>query len=358
MKYQIVGILICTLLITNVSAVLGAPAEQKTTTDKTETFVYETLSDQDGVNNVLFTSNADKETPCGHLIGPNLAPNPSFEEGDTLPIGWTYDPFSNGTYRWESTDPHSGEKSIGVLNLTTYGWEGVTWVSDFIPVDYMTYSYMLSGWFKFIGTPADQQYIFFHIKEYDENYRALGGGGYLYSYTPEWTRSQNDTTYMNPHVKYVKIGLGQEYYGTLVPNASVEVCFDDIYFGVWNTAPNTPTITGTTQGKIKTLYTFSFTTIDPDQDDVTYEIDWNDNTTQITGFYHSGEAANITHIWGIKGNYTIQARATDENGAHSDWATLSVTLPCVNTMPTNTLLAKLFERFPHAFPIVRHLMGY
>ncbi|MCU0851336.1 MAG: hypothetical protein MUC80_08745, partial [Candidatus Thermoplasmatota archaeon] len=51
-------------------------------------------------------------------MGPNLAPNPSFEDGETMPTGWTYTPNSTGMYTWDSAYALSGEKSVGLLNLT------------------------------------------------------------------------------------------------------------------------------------------------------------------------------------------------------------------------------------------------
>jgi hypothetical protein len=109
-----------------------------------------------------------------------------------MPTGWTYDPNSTGIYHWDATDAHSGLKSIGVLNVTNRSYS-FHWTSDFIPVDYATNSYMLSGWFKFIGTPTNYQSAFLFAMEYDGNYRLLGGGGYLYGYTSEWKKSYNDT---------------------------------------------------------------------------------------------------------------------------------------------------------------------
>jgi len=359
MNHTLVGIVICTLLLTNVSAVLGTLEKKGTNNEKPTPFVFEKFFEQEDTTYVILDTHQKNEAPCGHLVGPNLAPNPSFEEGDTMPTGWTYDPNSTGIYHWDSAFAHSGMKSIGVTNITNETFYGFHWTSDFIPVDYVTNSYMLSGWFKFIGTPTHYQSAFLFKQEYDENYRLLSGGGYLYEYTAEWKKSYNDTSHMNdPEVKYVKLELGQEHWGEQEPDSSVEVRFDDIYFGIWNTVPDTPTIAGTTHGKIRTLYTFTFTTTDPNQDNVTYQINWGDNTYQTTGSYRSGEEAKITHIWGIKGTYNIKARAIDGHGAQSDWATLSVTLPCSNNIPMDSFWAKLFERFPHAFPLLRHLLGY
>ena len=85
-KKPLIGIVICIILIVNVSAVLGNTGENP----------HENVA----------------------RMEPNLAPNPSFEEGDTIPTGWTYSSDTNGIYTWDSAYAYSGEKSIGVLNLT------------------------------------------------------------------------------------------------------------------------------------------------------------------------------------------------------------------------------------------------
>jgi hypothetical protein len=301
------------------------------------------------------------EIPCRNVagMGPNLAPNPSFEEGDTVPTGWTYEPDTNGTYTWDSNYAYSGEKSVGVLNLTNdgYPWNLMWITTDYIPVDLTVNSYMQSVWFKFVEIPPTYQYAMIHILQFDINYQPTGGGGAGRGSTDtEWHQISHYTGYDN-HTKYVKLEIGQEYNPEYAPDPLVEIRFDDIFFGIWNTAPNLPTITGETHGKVRTLYDYTITTIDPDQNNVTYEIEWGDNTTQTTGLYESGEEIIISHIWGLEGNYSVRVKAIDEHHAESDWATLTVTMPCSYTLPFMEYWMKLLERFPNAFPILRHLFG-
>jgi hypothetical protein len=124
-------------------------------------------------------------------------------------------------------------------------------------------------------------------------------------------------------------------------------------------APDTPTIKGPARGTIGTLYPYTFTTIDVDGDQVYYSIDWGDGTIEEwLGPYNSSQTAEISHQWNAKGTYTIKAKAKDVHGIESDWGTLSVKMPTSYNIPTQLFLEKLFERFPHIFPILRHLMGY
>jgi parallel beta-helix repeat protein len=124
-----------------------------------------------------------------------------------------------------------------------------------------------------------------------------------------------------------------------------------------NIPPNTPTITGETNGAIQTSYDYIIQTTDPDQDDVQYHIDWGDDTT-ITGLNESGEEIIVSHTWNKKGTYSVKVKAVDEYYAESDWGTLTVTMPCSYNKPIIHFLELLFQRFPHAFPILRQLLGY
>jgi len=125
-----------------------------------------------------------------------------------------------------------------------------------------------------------------------------------------------------------------------------------------NQNPNTPTINGETNGKIRTSYNYTIQTTDPYKDDVKYHIDWGDNTNTTTVFYESGKEIIVPHTWNKKGTYSVKVKAIDDYYAESDWGTLTVTMPTSYNQPLLKFLELLFQRFPNAFPILRHLMGY
>jgi len=77
-----------------------------------------------------------------------------------------------------------------------------------------------------------------------------------------------------------------------------------------NDAPDAPTIDGPTSGKAGTEYNYTFTTIDPDEHEVYYYIDWDDGTfEEWIGPYDSGFEAIIGHTWEEQGTFTIEAKA-------------------------------------------------
>ena len=134
---------------------------------------------------------------------------------------------------------------------------------------------------------------------------------------------------------------------------------DGVYLYVFNNdPPESPEIAGPAKGKINVSTTYTFMTTDPDGDQVSYFIDWGDNTTSgWIGPYSSGDSINQSHTWSVKGDYTIKAKARDIYGTEGDWGTLTVTMPLIYQPPHIRFFAWLFERFPHAFPILRHLLG-
>jgi len=126
-----------------------------------------------------------------------------------------------------------------------------------------------------------------------------------------------------------------------------------------NNPPNKPTITGPTSGKTETEYTYNFSTIDPEGDDVYYWILWFDGCPGVSwdGPYESGEDVIKKYTYSEDGNYTISVKAKDSNGAESEWATLEVSMPkqkSYNQIPR--IILWLLERFPFLQPYFSHLI--
>jgi carboxypeptidase T len=130
-----------------------------------------------------------------------------------------------------------------------------------------------------------------------------------------------------------------------------------IVSNITNEPPDPPTINGPTTGKVGTRYIYSVVSTDPDGNDVFYFIDWGDGTNSSwIGPYASAQTITANHTWSAQGTYVIKAKARDSYGAESSWSTLSVKMPM--SLPFLSFWQRLFERFPNAFPILRHLLGY
>ncbi|MBU0498021.1 MAG: PKD domain-containing protein [Candidatus Thermoplasmatota archaeon] len=100
-------------------------------------------------------------------------------------------------------------------------------------------------------------------------------------------------------------------------------------YGRNNEPPAIPTITGTTNGKAGVEYDYTFTTTDPDDDEVYYWITWGDGCPAVEwiGPYTSGVEVTVSHTFDTKGDYIISAKTKDSYEAESDWGTLAVSMP-------------------------------
>jgi hypothetical protein len=126
-------------------------------------------------------------------------------------------------------------------------------------------------------------------------------------------------------------------------------------------APNTPAITGPIKVKPNVLINYTVVTSDPDGDDVYYVVYYLDSFEgtpfifeYTIGPYKSGEEATTEILFLSKGTHTLQVGAIDTAGLESAWGTLDITVPRIHSF--NSLFLKFLERFPNAFPILRHLL--
>ena len=100
------------------------------------------------------------------------------------------------------------------------------------------------------------------------------------------------------------------------------------YLNRINNPPNIPTIEGPSSGKPGTEYTYTFVATDPEGHDVSYYIEWGDDSTSSwTRYRESGREFNSSHTWDEEGTYEIRVKAKDSYDAESDWRTLEVSMP-------------------------------
>ena len=128
-----------------------------------------------------------------------------------------------------------------------------------------------------------------------------------------------------------------------------------------NGPPDAPIIEGEKNGDAGTGYEYSFTSTDPDGDDIAeYIVDWDDGTGEetITGPFASGTPATGSHTWAEEGDYNITAKAKDVNGLVGPEGTLEVTMPRVKNINTPFLnyLQNLLNNYPNLFPILQRLL--
>jgi PKD repeat protein len=135
-----------------------------------------------------------------------------------------------------------------------------------------------------------------------------------------------------------------------------------VFIDTENHAPRKPWLLGRRTGQNDTTYGYTFWATDPDGDDVYYYLNWGDTywaggAVGWIGPYKSGERITLEKNWSDKGNYTVRVKASDQFDAKSSWATLDVTMPVSYSSQVLRFFDYLFERFPHGFPFLRHLLG-
>jgi hypothetical protein len=121
--------------------------------------------------------------------------------------------------------------------------------------------------------------------------------------------------------------------------------------------PNNPNIYGAVQGIPGKAYEYGFVTYDPENDNLTYDIDWDDDNIETDfGPFPSGKIFARYHVWNQKGTFIIKSRAKDEFGNPSDWTEHSI-IVVRNKAFNLDLLELLFERFPRLFQAFKYLRG-
>jgi len=99
-------------------------------------------------------------------------------------------------------------------------------------------------------------------------------------------------------------------------------------YGYNNEEPSIPDIDGAIDGKTGEEYSYTFISNDPEEDDISYMIDWGDESTiEWSEYIPSNEEYIISHSWSEENTYTIRGKAKDIYGFETEWATLEVTMP-------------------------------
>ena len=105
-----------------------------------------------------------------------------------------------------------------------------------------------------------------------------------------------------------------------------------------NQAPNAPIVTpNPASGATGTSLSFTISATDPENDQVRYGIDWDNNGTidqwvPGTGYVASGTSQPASRTWANAGSYTFKVLAQDSNGSNSSWTSVPVTVSAIPTV--------------------------
>jgi hypothetical protein len=140
---------------------------------------------------------------------------------------------------------------------------------------------------------------------------------------------QNSSSLQNPDHRFYRDGIYTVHLNVTDNHGLTDSTYKTItVYTPPNSPPSEPRISGPASGKPGKSYDYTFVAVDPEGNNISYEINWGDGT--VDNWYGPVESNVIitrSHTWSEKGTYTIQVRAKDVYGAIGGWGSLSVTMP-------------------------------
>jgi PKD repeat protein len=94
--------------------------------------------------------------------------------------------------------------------------------------------------------------------------------------------------------------------------------------GESNRPPTKPTILGPLSGTKNTLYTYTASSTDPDNDPLQYSFSWEGSISQPSGFLPSGINYSVNHRWTNAGRYNLTVTVTDNQTESSSKITIYI----------------------------------
>lgn len=149
-----------------------------------------------------------------------------------------------------------------------------------------------------------------------------------------WTGWQNNITWeLEPgeYISGIQFRTNCDYYSSADDCWNIKISSAQTTNEAEMCAPNTPTITGPTEGEPSTSYTFGFQASDPDSAELRYGIDWDNNGSVDSWLPSSGHVAQDTlqetgRSWSSDGDKIFKALAEDTDGETSGWASHTISL--------------------------------
>ena len=131
---------------------------------------------------------------------------------------------------------------------------------------------------------------------------------------------------------------------------------DPLWIRIGDEPPRKVDIDGQINGKTGVEIDFIFTAIDPDNDKISFNIRWGDDSEILeTIWYSSGEPVTISHMWNKSGSFTIEARAKDKFGYWGEWTPFNIKIPRDRVF-FSSLMNHIMQRNRFIFPILRSLV--
>jgi hypothetical protein len=155
----------------------------------------------------------------------------------------------------------------------------------------------------------------------------------------------------------MKIVISTFIAGILILSGVTAVAYINTYGNYSNHPPIDPVITGPSRGKVGVSYIYDFVSTDPEQQNISYFIDWGDGTNiNWTEYHPSGQDLLFMHTFNKMDRYDIRCKAKDILGAESNWSYMSIPMAYYFTINDN-LLGRFFKLLPFTILILLYLSG-
>ncbi len=108
-----------------------------------------------------------------------------------------------------------------------------------------------------------------------------------------------------------------------------------------NQPPAAPIVTGPSNGKAGATLAYTFSSADPDNDDIEYLVDWGEAPAQEwSPAYPSGQPVTQTHVFAVPGAYRVKVKARDARAVESGWSdSLNVVVSFVGGPPSGVAVS-------------------
>ncbi|KYK30676.1 MAG: hypothetical protein AYK22_08555 [Thermoplasmatales archaeon SG8-52-3] len=180
---------------------------------------------------------------------------------------------------------------------------------------FIFYNGSLSGYVNDTsGNPIEGALIrvYFH-ETYEEDYSESTGFYHVKNISICWCMKNSTCSKQGYKTEWVLLSINEN-------------TFYDFVLTEGNNAPDAPDIFGPTSGKPGIEYVYEFCSNDPENDNISYYIEWGDGTiTGWTDYFPSGEFAVFSHTWDkIDWDNILRAKTKDIYGDESDWSTREI----------------------------------
>ena len=236
-----------------------------------------------------------------------------------------------GSHEYAEEAYANGDNIIGVLNGDMIGYAENPEQASYIKI----YANTQSQWIRDVINDASQDFY-----EYCGVDIVPQGAAYNSDHASFWTFGYNAVMYHEYefnayyHSPQDIIDNMDIDYSTRITRLEIASLCMIAEAQTLNNPPDKPYIDGPTIGTEFEEITFVTSTTDPEQDQIFYDVDWDDGTTGWFGPYPSGEEIEISNSWEIPGSYEVRVRGVDIKNRVGEWS-VPLNIEIVSNLPPN-----------------------